>query len=29
MDSVNDLVKIDEETFASCSKDKTIKIWKY
>ena len=28
-DSVNDLVKRDDETFASCSRDKTIKIWKY
>ena len=28
-DAKNDLLMIDDNTFLSCSSDKTIKVWKY
>lgn len=28
-DGISDLLKVDENTFVSCSLDTTIKIWKY
>ena len=27
--AINDLLLIDDNTFLSCSSDKTIKVWKY
>ena len=28
-DAIHDLLLIDDNTFLSCSVDKTIKVWKY
>ena len=28
-DYISDLLMIDDNTFLSCSDDKTIKVWKY